>query len=87
MAKQKVKTEKETREGILRLARDLGCEGEVSKIFSVCDERLRTAITPLERQEIAVEGVKMIELLLNSTPDPLIVGNKVIFNDRKKEIK
>jgi hypothetical protein len=75
---KKIKSEKETRANILEIARQLGCEGDILKIFHKYDMMLRNCTNPMERQAISIAGNEEVHFLLSSRPGFILVGNKVI---------
>lgn len=74
----KIKSEAETRAGILKGARQLGCYNEVLEIFAKYDKLLAGCTNQAEREMIGLFGNQELHHLLSSTPGELQVGNKII---------
>lgn len=93
----KLKSEKETRYGILTLAREQGCEPECQKIFDLYDGILKRTIDPIERRQIASLALTELHRLLNVqrglaifNKDPetgKIVGGEQLIPDELEKIK
>ena len=98
MKKDKIHSEKKTRQGILNLAAAQGCEMELRQILNRYDNLLKTCKYPKERHQIAVLGNVEVHKLLNiqsglaimKTHDGKVVGGEQIIphdpNNIKEEI-
>jgi hypothetical protein len=76
--KRKVLDEQTTRANMLSAAREIGCEGELKQIFAMTDAKLRGVSNEVERKEIVVEAISLIERLLTSTPEDVVLDGKRI---------
>lgn len=93
----KCKNEKDTRYGILTLAREQGCEPECRKIFDLYDGILKRTMDPIERRQIASLALVELHRLLNVqsglailTRDPntgKVIGGEQLIPDEPEKIK
>lgn len=74
----KILSEQETRANMMSLARELGCTQELKMIFDLTDAKLRNCTNEVERREIAIEGMKLIERLLTATPESIEMDGKIV---------
>jgi len=79
MSKNKVLSEKETRNKIINYAKAVGCEPELSAIFNRVDLMLKNCNNAQERAEIAKYGAIEIYHILDSYGE-LEVSGKIVVN-------
>jgi len=79
MGKKKILSELETRNNILKAAKQLGCEKDVIQIFNKYDLLLRNCTNLQEREAISTMGNLEIHRLLSSTPGELSINGKIII--------
>ena len=79
--KKKVKSEAETRKGILGLAKNLGCDVEVRKIFERYDKLLKNCTNELERQQISIMGTAELHRFLDCRGALVVNGQEIIPAD------
>lgn len=78
MKKPKVHSEQETRQSMRATAAELGCLKELDDILVLTDKRLLGCVDPVAREQIAIEGIKMIEMLLTTTPQDIEINGKLV---------
>lgn len=76
--KVKISNEQKTRNYILRLAKLQGCEKEACKILDKYDSLLRGCNNPIEKKDIALNGIAELHRLLNVQGGLNINGVEVI---------
>jgi hypothetical protein len=72
-----IKTEKETRKHLLKIAQQNGCETEFRKILAQFDEMLKHAKTPEERRALQDYGVLEIYKLFGNAGELIVDGRKL----------
>lgn len=78
MPKEKVATEAEFRKKIIALAKNLGCDIEVKRIFQKYDNLLKHCTNPKERQDIARLGITELYNYLDCYGGLTINGREII---------
>lgn len=81
MRKPKIKSEAETRKNILGLARNLGCDIEVRKIFERYDKLLKNCTNETERYQISVMGAAELHRFLDCRGALVINGQEILPAD------
>ncbi len=83
----KIVGEKETRSKLLALAKNLGCEIDVKKLFNKYDKLLKQCKNKEEYKQIAILGSAELHKFLNCS-GALVVNNKeIIPADKNSEIE
>jgi hypothetical protein len=74
----KVRSEKNTRNGILDLAKRQGCFQEAKQILDKYDFLLSSCSNEIERKHIALNGISEIHRLLNVQGELLVDGVEIL---------
>ncbi len=75
---KRIKNEKETRETIIKLAREQGVEEQAKKIILKYENAIKGCRTEEERKHIAHQGLAELHLLIGCV-GPLVVDGKLIL--------
>jgi hypothetical protein len=81
MASEKPLPEAQTRKKLFTLAKRLGCDFELKKIFTRYDELLKKCPNALERKQIAVMANVEVHKLFNFRNPLIIRGEEIIPGD------
>ena len=76
--KNKITGEKDTRKGILDLAKKQGCFQEAKQILGKYDNLLSNCNNEVERKHIALNGISEIHKLLNVQGELLVDGVEIL---------
>lgn len=79
--KKKIKSEAETRRNILALAKSLGCDIEVRKIFERYDKLLKNCTNEVERKQISVMGAAELHRFLDCRGALVVDGQEILPAD------
>ncbi len=67
-------SEAQIRQSMMDNARIIGCHKELQQIFDQTDAKLLACGNQQERVQIAIESIRLIEMLLTSTPEDLVIN-------------
>lgn len=79
--KKKIRSEAETRRRILALAKSLGCDIDVQKIFDRYDKLLKNCTNEVERQQISIMGTAELHRFLDCRGALVVNGQEIIPAD------
>lgn len=78
---EKPLSEKETRQKLFNLAKDLGCHIELKQIFNRYDNLLKTCPNVTERHQISVLANVEVHKLFNFRNSLVVGGKEIIPSD------